>query len=141
MIKSIILTSLLISLMTGCVSTSSYNQSNYNQIKRTVFGKIISIKEVVIEDNGVGLLGGALLGGLLGNQFGGGKGNTAMTIVGAGAGAYTGNKLNTSNGQKLTIKLLNGEIITTVRKGGSLRRGDKIELQMIDGKIESLKRY
>jgi uncharacterized protein YcfJ len=40
-----------------------------------------------------GMLGGAVLGGLVGNQFGGGSGQAAMTAVGAGAGAFAGNRL------------------------------------------------
>lgn len=37
-----------------------------------------------------GILGGATVGGLVGNQFGGGSGRSAATAVGAGAGAATG---------------------------------------------------
>lgn len=37
-----------------------------------------------------GILGGAAVGGLVGNQFGGGKGKAAMTALGAGAGAAAG---------------------------------------------------
>ena len=38
----------------------------------------------------VGTVGGAALGGLLGNQFGGGAGKTAMTVLGATAGGAAG---------------------------------------------------
>ena len=41
-----------------------------------------------------GVLGGAALGGLIGNQFGAGKGKQAMTAVGAGAGAAVGTQTN-----------------------------------------------
>ena len=41
-----------------------------------------------------GVLGGAALGGLIGNQFGAGKGKSAMTAVGAGAGAAAGTQTN-----------------------------------------------
>lgn len=37
-----------------------------------------------------GMLGGAAVGGILGNQVGGGKGKQAATAVGAGAGALAG---------------------------------------------------
>ena len=37
-------------------------------------------------------IGGAVIGGLLGNQIGGGSGQTAATIVGAGGGAFVGNQ-------------------------------------------------
>ncbi len=37
-----------------------------------------------------GVLGGAAIGGLLGNQIGGGTGKSVATAVGAGAGAAVG---------------------------------------------------
>jgi len=40
-----------------------------------------------------GMFTGAVVGGLVGNQFGRGGGRAAMTALGAGAGAYTGNRL------------------------------------------------
>lgn len=40
-----------------------------------------------------GILGGAAVGGLLGNQVGSGKGRQAATAVGAGAGAAVGTQL------------------------------------------------
>ena len=43
--------------------------------------------------SGVGAVAGGVLGGLLGHQIGSGRGNTAATIVGAGAGAYAGNEV------------------------------------------------
>lgn len=45
------------------------------------------------EGSGVGAVAGGLVGGILGNQVGGGNGRTAMTVVGAGAGAYAGNEV------------------------------------------------
>ena len=40
-----------------------------------------------------GVLGGAAVGGILGNQIGGGKGKQVATAVGAGAGAAAGTQL------------------------------------------------
>ena len=40
----------------------------------------------------VGTVGGAALGGLLGNQFGGGTGKTALTIAGVAAGGLVGSQ-------------------------------------------------
>jgi uncharacterized protein YcfJ len=40
-----------------------------------------------------GMLTGAVVGGLIGNQFGGGGGRAALTGLGAGAGAFAGNRL------------------------------------------------
>ncbi len=42
---------------------------------------------------GAGVVGGAAVGGLLGNQIGGGTGKDIATAVGAGAGAAAGTRL------------------------------------------------
>ncbi|WP_424933636.1 glycine zipper 2TM domain-containing protein [Amaricoccus macauensis] len=42
---------------------------------------------------GAGVLGGAAVGGILGNQIGGGTGQDIATAVGAGAGAAAGTRL------------------------------------------------
>lgn len=43
------------------------------------------------EGSGIGVVAGAVLGGLVGNQFGGGTGKTVSTIVGAVGGGWAGN--------------------------------------------------
>lgn len=40
-----------------------------------------------------GTIGGAVIGGLLGSTIGGGRGRTAATAVGIGAGGYLGNNM------------------------------------------------
>lgn len=40
-----------------------------------------------------GTIGGAVVGGLLGSTVGGGRGRTAATAVGIGAGGYLGNTM------------------------------------------------
>jgi len=40
-----------------------------------------------------GTVGGAIVGGLLGSTIGGGRGRTAATAVGVGAGGYIGNSM------------------------------------------------
>jgi outer membrane lipoprotein SlyB len=40
-----------------------------------------------------GTVGGAIVGGLLGSTIGGGRGRTAATAVGIGAGGYIGNAM------------------------------------------------
>lgn len=58
-------------------------------------GVIESIRavEVKSEGSGLGAVTGGIVGGILGNQVGGGSGRVAMTVVGAGAGAYAGNEI------------------------------------------------
>jgi outer membrane lipoprotein SlyB len=45
------------------------------------------------QGSGLGVVAGGVLGGIVGNQFGGGHGKTAMTVIGAGAGALAGNEV------------------------------------------------
>jgi outer membrane lipoprotein SlyB len=54
-------------------------------------GVVESIRAVETKGQGSGL--GAVAGGILGNQLGGGSGHTALTLVGAGAGAYAGHEI------------------------------------------------
>jgi len=62
-----------------------------------------------------GMAGGAVVGGLLGNQIGGGTGNTLATVGGAVAGGYLGNEVQ----KRVTSKTI---WVTTVRlKNGSVR--------------------
>ncbi len=58
-------------------------------------GVVDSVRAVEVkgEGSGLGVVAGGVLGGVLGNQVGGGRGRTAMTVVGAGAGAYAGNEV------------------------------------------------
>jgi len=58
-------------------------------------GVVDSVRAVEVkgEGSGLGAVAGGVLGGVLGNQVGGGSGRTAMTVVGAGAGAYAGHEV------------------------------------------------
>ena len=54
----------------------------------------------------------AVLGGVLGHQIGSGRGNTAATIIGAGAGVYAGNEVEKNKKTKtfwnVAVKMENG---------------------------------
>jgi outer membrane lipoprotein SlyB len=58
-------------------------------------GVIVSIRAVEQqgEGSGLGMIAGGIAGGLLGNQVGRGNGNTLMTVLGAGGGAYAGHTI------------------------------------------------
>jgi outer membrane lipoprotein SlyB len=51
---------------------------------------------------GVGVVGGAVVGGLIGNQMGGGSGKTATTAIGAVGGGIAGNEIE-KNVKKHTV--------------------------------------
>jgi outer membrane lipoprotein SlyB len=65
-------------------------------------GKVQSVKEEKRKGEGgaVGIVGGAVVGGLLGNQIGKGTGNTVATVGGAVAGGFVGNEVQ----KKVTSK-------------------------------------
>jgi outer membrane lipoprotein SlyB len=65
-------------------------------------GKVQSVKEEKRKGEGgaVGIVGGAVVGGLLGNQVGKGTGNTVATVGGAVAGGFVGNEVQ----KKVTSK-------------------------------------
>lgn len=54
--------------------------------------------------SGVGAVAGSVVGGILGKQ-GGGRGRTAMTVVGAGAGAYAGHELEKNMNKNLQYEI------------------------------------
>src|SRR6476469_2339381 len=58
-------------------------------------GKVQSVKEEERKGDGgaVGIVGGAVVGGLLGNQIGKGTGKTVATVGGAVAGGFVGNEV------------------------------------------------
>jgi outer membrane lipoprotein SlyB len=81
-------------------------------------GVVESIR--VVEDkgqgSGLGAVAGGVVGGILGNQVGGGRGRTAMTVVGAGAGAYAGNEveknINKSPSYQVRVRMNDGAVRT-----------------------------
>jgi len=57
------------------------------------------------QGSGVGAVAGGVVGGILGNQVGGGRGRTAMTVVGAGAGAYAGNEVEKNMNKSVSYEV------------------------------------
>ena len=66
--------------------------------------------------SGVGAVAGGVVGGVLGHQIGSGRGNTAATIVGAGAGAYAGHQIEKNRNKKsywtVSVRMDNGTMRT-----------------------------
>ena len=85
------------------------------------------------EGSGVGAIAGGVLGGVLGHQIGSGRGNTAATIVGAGAGAYAGNEVERNSKKKsyyvVAVRLDDGRR-QTVSQGArpGMREGDRVKI-------------
>lgn len=66
--------------------------------------------------SGVGVVAGAVLGGVLGNQVGGGRGRELATVAGAVGGGYAGNEVekrnNTTTSYAVHVKTDDGKMHT-----------------------------
>ncbi len=105
-------------------------------------GVVESIKEVTQrgEASGVGVVGGAVVGGLLGNQVGGGRGKDIATVVGAVGGAVAGNEIEhrvrSTKAYEITVRFDDGS--TTVIKETAQpnwRPGDRVKV--VNGALRS----
>ena len=85
------------------------------------------------QGSGLGLIAGGVVGGVLGHQIGSGHGNTAATILGAGAGAYAGNEIE-KNAKKssywaVAIRMDNGHTRNfTYTNQPSVHEGERVRL-------------
>ena len=125
--KKIILLILILNL-TGCASQSltgnAYTGTQARQAQIVKMGKITKVKSIQIAagPSGVGAAAGAGLGAVAGSNAGGGNGRGALAgaIAGAVVGGVVGNmadaKLNTLEGQEITIKLENGTLIAVAQE-------------------------
>jgi outer membrane lipoprotein SlyB len=90
--------------------------------------------------SGGGAIAGGIGGAVVGHQMGSGRGNTAMTVLGAVGGALAGNaiekKVNTSKEWEILVKFEDGSTkIITTPTAPAWRVGDKVKV--IDGVIQS----
>ena len=90
------------------------------------------------QGSGVGAVAGGVIGGVLGHQVGSGRGNTAATIVGAGAGAYAGNEVEKNKKSyttwDVTVQFENGTTHTFPHNSAtSYKIGDKVKV--VDNKL------
>ena len=107
---SVLTAGLLTTLSAQAAEPAGVSQS---AVKRGTVTKVQAV-EVKGEGSGVGVVAGAVVGGLLGNQMGKGTGNTLMTAGGAVAGGYAGNEVEKHVKKKTLyktqVKLDNGKV-------------------------------
>lgn len=95
-------------------STSASTPAASTSTKAARLGTVTDVREVQVKGHGsgVGVVAGAVVGGLLGNQIGRGSGNTIATVGGAVAGGYAGNEVeknvNKHTRFKTTVKFEDG---------------------------------
>ncbi|MDP8100258.1 glycine zipper 2TM domain-containing protein [Phocoenobacter atlanticus] len=114
--------------LVGCANQDVYGGNVYTgsqakEARSISYGKIVSVRDVIIQakSNGViGGIGGGALGGVLGSTIGGGKGQEIATAVGAIAGAVLGNKTEQKMNQVVSMEMVirkdNGKEIVVVQK-------------------------
>ncbi|MGI4815424.1 MAG: glycine zipper 2TM domain-containing protein [Janthinobacterium lividum] len=83
---------------------------------------------------GIGAVGGAVAGGLVGNQFGGGGGRTAMTLLGAVGGGLAGNSverhLRSETTYSVRVRLETGHYRTfSFRNPPPFARGQRVRIE------------
>jgi uncharacterized protein YcfJ len=78
--------------------------TNAVQCTPAICGEVTAVTAQTVKGkgSGLGVVGGAVLGGLVGNQLGKGTGNTVLTVGGAVAGGYAGNEVE-KNVKKHTV--------------------------------------
>ncbi len=105
-------------------------------------GTIVSIRPVVIKDNGTGTFLGGIIGAVLGSTMGRGRGSALTTLAGGIAGAYAGNQIGKANAQELTVRLdNNGETVVAITKGMKYYTGEHIRIVKRNRKIVSVEAY
>ena len=119
--KKLFLATILLTSMAGAFAEQAQHQGlALGHHKAPVLcdscGKVQSVKEEKRKGEGgaVGVVGGAVVGGLLGNQIGKGTGKTVATVGGAVAGGFVGNEVQKNVTSKTvwvtSVKLKDGTV-------------------------------
>lgn len=104
-------------------------------------GVVDSVHEIKVKGpgTGVGGVGGAVVGGLLGNQVGGGRGKTAMTVLGAVGGAFAGNEIEKNVRSQVEYQMIVRFDDGTTRsftQAGAFPYGVGDRVRIVNGRIE-----
>lgn len=91
--------------------------------------------------SGVGVVGGAVVGGLLGNQIGGGSGRTLATVAGAVGGGYAGNEIEKNTRKRTTyqvrVRMEDGKVRNfPYNNPPPWREGDRV--RVVDGYLRAV---
>jgi outer membrane lipoprotein SlyB len=88
--------------------------------------------------NGVGIVGGAVIGGLLGNQVGGGAGRKVATVAGAVGGGYAGNEIEkrarSTTVTEVRVRMSDGSE-RTFTEAGANRRHSGAHVKVVKGAL------
>lgn len=118
-------------------STSpSYAQTQPRPAASPYAGRVTSITPITTQgkETGLGIIGGAVVGGLLGNQIGRGNGRTLATVGGAVAGGYGGhvaeNYYSRDTQYRVNVRMDNGANRSfTYRAAPGFQPGDRVHVE------------
>jgi outer membrane lipoprotein SlyB len=89
--------------------------------------------------SGIGMVGGAVVGGLLGNQIGAGNGRILGTVAGAAGGGYAGNEIEkhtqTTTTYQVVVRMENGRVREFPQSASNWRVGDQV--RVVNGALRS----
>lgn len=134
---------LWITLLFAAPTFAAYERNKAVPVQQVLFGEVKSVRNItekqLVQDqaNGWKTFGGALLGAAIGNQFGGGSGRTAATILGSViGGSVAHNKQQSSHYSQyhlveLMIKVESGDQFMVVQDLDNRMRfsaGDDVRL-------------
>jgi outer membrane lipoprotein SlyB len=98
-------------------------------------GKVESIQEIKqpAKTSGVGVVAGAVIGGVLGNQIGAGNGRALSTVAGAVGGGFAGNEVekrtHTTTVYQVRVRMADGHMRTfTQHSQQGWRVGDRVKV-------------
>jgi outer membrane lipoprotein SlyB len=104
-------------------------------------GEVESIRAVKHpkKTSGIGMVGGAVVGGLLGNQIGSGNGRILGTVAGAAGGGYAGNEIEkhtqTTTTYEVMVRMENGRVREFPQSASHWRVGDRV--RVVNGALRS----
>ena len=128
----------LIGCATQSQTSGSYSTDQARKVQTIKTGTVENVKAINISSDrsGLGLISGGVVGGIAGSSIGKGKGRDIAAVIGAVAGSIIGDekekKVNTLEGQELTVLLKDGNMIVVAQEisdmDGPIRVGDKVRV-------------
>lgn len=136
----LLLFTILALFFTSCAKNQGpeYDASSYREIKTILYGEVISIKPIVINDSGTGTLVGAVSGTVVGSTAGRGDGSTLLALLGGLVGAYAGSEIAKADAQQLEVKLDSGEYVVVVAKGNQFLVGNRVRIIKDGNKVANV---
>jgi len=122
-------------------TTSSYRQAQTSHVCHTC-GRVESVQAVqqTAKPSGLGVVAGALVGGVLGNQVGAGNGRAISTVAGAVGGGFAGNEIekrtHTTTAYEVRVRMEDGHVRTFPQSSqNNWRVGDRVKV--VNGSLTS----